>query len=89
MAEGPQIGFISQQLETVFPSLVRDDANSIPDKNHKDKQNVIYYKGVNYTGMIPVLTQAIKEQQAIIEQQNTEIKELKERMEKLEKLMQK
>ncbi|MGD0709825.1 MAG: tail fiber domain-containing protein [Bacteroidales bacterium] len=84
LSEGPQIGFISQQMETVFPNLVRNDVNAIPSKERKGKPTVINYKGVNYIGMIPVLTQAIKEQQVIIESQQTEINDLKARLDKLE-----
>jgi hypothetical protein len=47
--KGEQIGFIAQELKEVFPQLVMDD-----------KQG---YLAVNYVGFIPVLLQAIKEQQ--------------------------
>ncbi len=101
LSDGPQIGFISQQLDTIFPNLVRNDVNAIRDKDHKGKDTYINYKGVNYTGMIPVLTQAIKEQQAIIEKQAGTIEslktdndaqkkineELKARLDKLENLL--
>ena len=44
-----QIGVIAQELEKVFPELVDTDDRG--------------YKIVNYQGLIPVLIQAIKEQQ--------------------------
>lgn len=87
LSEGPQIGFISQQLEQVFPNLVRNDVNAIPDKKNRGKETVIKYKGVNYTGMIPVLTQAIKEQQQIIEAQAAAIEELKAENKKIESIL--
>ncbi len=65
-------GFIAQELETVFPEMVRDKllvTNSTLPKT-TDMQQVVEkesFKVVNYTLMIPILTQAIKEQQAIIE----------------------
>lgn len=52
--QGEQIGFIAQELETVFPQLVNNLDNG--------------YKSVNYLGMIAVLVEAIKEQQAQIEE---------------------
>jgi len=55
-------GFIAQELEQVFPQLVF-------------RPNVVNkYYSINYLGMIPVLLEAIKEQQYIIEtlQQKTE-----------------
>lgn len=48
-----QIGVIAQELEKVYPELVRERSD--------------HYKGVNYTGLIPVLIEAIKEQQQTIE----------------------
>ena len=50
---GSSIGFIAQEVETVFPSLVNEDRKGT--------------KAVNYSGMIPVLLEAIKEQQSQIE----------------------
>ncbi|NOR45789.1 MAG: hypothetical protein GQ534_09415 [Candidatus Delongbacteria bacterium] len=46
-------------------------------------------KSVSYMALIPVLTEAIKEQQSIIEKQNDELNELKSRMDKLESLLNK
>ncbi len=46
LGEGKQIGFIAQELETVFPELVKTDAKG--------------YKSINYIGIIPVTVEAIK-----------------------------
>jgi hypothetical protein len=62
-AEGPQFGFIAQELENVFPEVVKTDRNG--------------YKSVNYNGMIPILLESIKEQQLQIESQQKQINELK------------
>ena len=56
------IGFIAQEMETVFPALVREDRMG--------------RKSVNYSGMIPVLLEAIKEQQSQIEALEQRIAEL-------------
>ena len=58
-----QIGFIAQDLEKVFPEIVKEDANGI--------------KAVNYIKIIPVIVEAIKEQQTQIEQQTELIDLLK------------
>ena len=65
-------GFIAQDLELVLPELVKEK-NLILNSNtikSADKQSAPIkkenFKVVNYTLMIPVLTQAIKEQQQII-----------------------
>jgi len=51
----PQIGFLAQEIEKVFPELV----------THSEKEGDFY--SMNYDGMIPVLLEAIKEQQTQIE----------------------
>jgi hypothetical protein len=61
--EGKQIGVIAQDVEQVLPELVQTDADGI--------------KSVDYIKMIPVLIEAIKEQQKIIEGLSVEIEQLK------------
>lgn len=58
-----QIGFIAQEVEKVIPQAVIKDGEG--------------YYAMNYTMLIPVLTEAMKEQQKMIEQQQKEIDELK------------
>jgi trimeric autotransporter adhesin len=59
---GRQIGFIAQEIKEVFPELVMDTRDG--------------YLAVNYTQMTPVLVEAIKEQQAQIEELKAMIKTL-------------
>jgi len=61
-----QIGIIAQQLEKVLPELVKKDEAG--------------YYAVNYDGLVPVLVEAVKEQQ-------DEITDLRTRLEKLESLL--
>ncbi len=53
------LGFVAQDLEEVVPEVVMDS----PDGK----------KMVNYTGLIPILTKAMQEQQKIIEKQQQQI----------------
>ena len=55
-------GFIAQELQEVFPDLVKTDEDSC--------------LSVNYIGLIPVIVEALKEQQAIITAQSGKITEL-------------
>ena len=66
---GTQNGFTAQNIESVFPELVK--------VNPAKKEQPAEFKAINYTGLIPILTEAIQEQQKIIDQ-------LKERIEILE-----
>jgi len=79
LAAGTQFGFIAQELELIFPELVIEnihpgtDPYYDTDALHRDP---ISYKAINYIGLIPILTEAIKEQQKIIEAQNLRIEAL-------------
>jgi hypothetical protein len=64
-------GFIAQELQKIMPELVSES---------KDKDKLL---SVNYTAIIPVLTKAVQEQQAIIEKQQMQINELKALLEKV------
>ena len=61
--DGPQIGFIAQDVEKIFPELVTTDNNG--------------YKGISYEKIVPVLTEAIKELHVSLEQLKKENSELK------------
>ncbi len=66
-----KIGVLAQDIEKVFPELV-SESNGI--------------KSVNYQGLVPVLINALKEQQSeieILKQQQAEIDELKEMVQEL------
>jgi len=63
-----KIGVLAQDIEKVFPELV-SESNGI--------------KSVNYQGLVPVLINALKEQQSEIETYRNEVSELKEMVEKL------
>jgi hypothetical protein len=62
-------GFISQEVEKIFPEFVGD------------KEGI---KMMNYSSFIPVLTKAVQEQQAMIEDLKSQNDELLKRIEKLE-----
>ena len=61
--EETQIGFLAQEVQEIIPEVVRDKGDS--------------YLRINYDCLIPVLTEAISEQQTIIEDQTAEIDELR------------
>jgi hypothetical protein len=63
-----QIGFSAQEVEKLFPEMVQTDGQG--------------YKALDYSRMAPVLVEAIKEQQLIIEKQEKDIIEFKKTSEK-------
>ncbi|MEK7253798.1 MAG: tail fiber domain-containing protein, partial [Bacteroidota bacterium] len=66
---GKQIGFIAQELQAVLPELVQEDEG---------------YLAVNYDGVVPVLVEAMKEQQAQIEEKEDAISALQTQLSTLE-----
>ncbi|NBR14126.1 MAG: tail fiber domain-containing protein [Flavobacteriales bacterium] len=79
-----RLGVMAQEVEKVFPDLVVEKfvpANNTKysrEENNNESHDGQKFKAVNYDGLIPVLIEAIKEQQVII-------KNLEKRIEILEK----
>lgn len=63
MPEGTQIGLSAQQVEKVFPEAVETDSDG--------------YKHLDYAELVPVLVNAIKEQQRDIEELRKELAEIR------------
>lgn len=76
---GKQLGFIAQEIELVFPTLVEKGAHPGVNKTDAD----VEYKGVNYIGLIPVIVKAIQEQESIIKNQDTMIESQRVLIEKM------
>ena len=64
-----KIGVLAQDIQKVFPELVTTD----------DKDML----AVNYQGLVPVLINALKEQDGKMKEQQSEIDELKEMFKEL------
>lgn len=76
-----QLGISAQEVEVVLPEIVDlaafdIDVNS-PEKKSKTGEN---YKTVQYDRLVPVLIEAVKEQQEIIDEQNAKINMLEEKL---------
>ncbi|MEM6297425.1 MAG: tail fiber domain-containing protein, partial [Bacteroidota bacterium] len=84
-ADREQFGFIAQEVEQVLPELVGQ--HDLSDSDNPEAQTEAI-KTVNYTGFIPVIFQATKEQQELIESQQEEIDALKNEVAELKKLVQ-
>lgn len=72
--ENPQIGVIAQELEEIFPELVRTDENGM--------------KSVNYAQMTAILIEAVKELNTLVEDLKSENKVLTAKVEKQDQLEQ-
>ena len=58
-----QIGFIAQEIEKIYPQVVLTDKNG--------------YKSIDYSKLTPILVEAIKEQQKIIQELQAENAQIK------------
>jgi hypothetical protein len=67
------IGFIAQEVETVFPSLVSTDGDG--------------FKGVDYAELTPILVEAIKAQQRRIADQEQRLADQQQQIADLKKLL--
>ena len=79
-SKAKQIGLLAQEVQTYYPELVRTD----------DKGTL----SVNYSGMVPILVEGMKEQQSIIDNQKSAIEQLQSdnmqlesRLRKIEELL--
>ncbi len=73
-----EYGFLAQEVQQVLPEIVREknlptNANLAIQANQAQKTTMDKFVVMDYTRIIPILTQAIKEQQTIIEEQNKRI----------------
>lgn len=86
--QGHRYGVLAQEVEKVFPELVKEKfipgAAKIDRKSGGVAAEPIKMKAVNYDGLIPVLIQAMKEQQQLIEAQQKQLEALKKEVEALQ-----
>ena len=68
-----KIGVLAQDIKEVFPELVTEDANEM--------------LAVNYQGLVPVLINALKEQDGKMKEQESKYLEQEKRLKRLEKLV--
>ena len=71
-SEKQKIGLLAQDIEKVFPELVSESHG---------------VKSVNYQGLVPVLINALKEQDAMMKEQESKYLKQEKRLERLEGLV--
>jgi hypothetical protein len=77
LPSGNHYGLIAQELEKVFPELVIDAVHPSAKENRGERgEEEIHYKGVKYMELVPILIQAVKEQQEMINQLTKRIEDL-------------
>ncbi len=87
LPKGHRYGLISQDVEAVLPELVHDFTTPPKLQRTKMKSGMVKtqmikggqlkFKALDYVSLVPILVEAIQEQQAEIQKQGTEIDALK------------
>lgn len=70
-----QYGFLASDVKTQFPDFVYESATSVAAG--KNNSRIVKYEEVQYDKLIPLLVQALKEQQEEINDLKRAIKEIK------------
>lgn len=81
LPRGEHYGLIAQEVEEVLPELVGDLIHPGMPALHPDdpREESFGYKGINYVELIPILVQAIKEQQQTIDELTAKVEALENR----------
>lgn len=81
LAEGKHIGLIAQEVEMIMPELVSVAYAPVSidkeEKTSRTRKELLEYKSLDYTGIIPVLIKGMQEQQLQIQELKTELERLK------------
>ncbi len=86
LPEGPQVGFIAQQVAEVLPELVVEAVHP-PAEDPLDRSltaEPIRYQALKTIELIPYLVRAVQEQQAEIEALKAQLLPLRNRLAELE-----
>ncbi|HYQ85626.1 MAG TPA: tail fiber domain-containing protein [Bacteroidota bacterium] len=79
-AAGKHFGFLAQELEQVFPELVVTATHPPePDGKGGTSAGPVDYKGVKTMEIIPILVQAVQEQQKLIEELQAKVARLEKK----------
>ena len=92
LSSGLEYGFIAQEVEEVIPEITRHknfdtkaciEMNAATPLANNEEEFVV----MDYTRVIPILTKAVQEQQAVIDTQKKEMEDMKAELEALKALM--
>ncbi|GHM99734.1 hypothetical protein WSM22_12240 [Cytophagales bacterium WSM2-2] len=84
LPQGQSVGLLAGDLEKILPQLVKETVHFDPSKQNQTEDDLIHFKAVNYSGLVPFLIKAIQEQQETIDQQKIKIDALQEKLSKQE-----
>jgi hypothetical protein len=85
LPSGNQIGFIADNIGSVYPNLIKETfyESGINNLDENQEDITVKFNAVNYSGMVPVIAKATQEQQLIIIKLKEQIDLLKTEIEHL------
>ncbi len=92
LATGTKFGLMADELRQVFPALTKNStltSASVKGVREKNKAEHLDVVTVNYIGLIPVMIEAIKEQQQMIQRLEQQNMRLEQRIQGIEEAMKK
>lgn len=92
LPKGNQVGVIAEEMETIFPELIKKTIQPEADENLVKEgierpHNEVEFKAVNYTGLVPHLVKAVQElneEVNTLKEENIKLKEALKKQEQLE-----
>jgi len=81
LPEGSQLGFVAQDIAEILPELTQTVISPPQiDSLGVETAPSVEFTAMSYTGLIPILVSAVKEQQTIIESQNEVLAQMMEQL---------
>ncbi|MEM6343892.1 MAG: tail fiber domain-containing protein [Bacteroidota bacterium] len=85
--QGPKIGLIAQDVQSVLPEVVVDTEWTVDEENGQKRAQATSLLGIYYADLLPVLVKAIQEQQTLIQDQQSQLVQMQTQLAEQDRLL--